>query len=85
MHAVQCNTGQCRFHCPPPTPPPLNYLDSFSIGATIRTRREIQCLPYAGFFLDSIKGRFYFKTTIKFTVLYYTAMTCTALHCTKLN
>ena len=39
--AVQCNTGQCRFHCQPP----LNYLDSFCIGATIITRREIQCLP----------------------------------------
>ena len=65
MHAVQCNTGQCRFHCPPPTPPPLNYLDSFSIGATIRTRREIQCLPYAGFFLQINEK--YFEAILFFT------------------
>ena len=45
--ALQCNVIQVSadFNAKPP----LNYLDSFGIGATIRTRREIQCLPYAGF------------------------------------
>ena len=27
----------------------------FGIGATIRTHREIQCLPYAGYFYDVLE------------------------------
>ena len=38
----------------------------FGIGATIRTRRDIQCLPYEAFFLLQIYN--VFKTNFDFFV-----------------